>query len=485
MTSGPQALRRRVRRTHLAALVVAVLVVAGVLSGQFWRNEHATYPLYQVTVVRESDGGLVALPRERWEAERADLIGSSRVLPPPGSASDEAVSLGLGTGTARATADWLWLRRGDLPGEGTAYEEMARRALLDLRALTGPEGAEPGAVLAAGSRGWDYVWPRDAAFVAVAYARTGHRQESLDVLQFVQRQQAADGSMHARYLPDGSGPVPDGRGLQEDGPGWSLWAAREVLEAEAPATRRSVATTLTPLVTRSTARILGQLDPVTGLPLPSPDYWEVPERRLTLGIAATSLAGLEAAAELDAAGLIDPAAWAEVGVDPSSLDRRAADLRVAVEAAFGPEFPRHAGGRPDAAVTFLLPPFTRCPLPGADAARLAALPEMERPAGGVAPGAGWRRDGISWTPQTALQALASAATGDRASALAWLDWLDAHRTEAGSLPEKVLFDGQPAAVAPLAWTSALVLISLDELASPSATPRPDASCGGPGPRPSA
>lgn len=467
--------RRRVRRPPVTVLVVVVLVVAGVLAGQFWRSEHAAYPLYQVTVVRTPDGELTSLPRERWEAERADLLGPSRVLPPSGSADDQEVSLGLGTGAARATADWLWLRRGGLPGEGTAYEGMARRALLDLHVLTGPAGAEPGAVLAAGSRGWDYVWPRDAAFVAVAYARTGHRQEALNVLQFVQAQQGSDGSMHARYLPDGSGPVPDGRGLQEDGPGWSLWAAREVLAAEDPATRTSVATTLTPLVTRSTARILGRNDPARGLPLPSPDYWEVPERRLTLGIAATSLAGLEAAAELEAAGLIDPAAWMEVGVDPALLEARAAALRAAVEAEFGPDFPRHAGGRPDAAVTFLLPPFTDCPVAGADAARVAAVPEMERPAGGLAPGAGWRRDGVSWTPQTALQALASAATGDRGAALRWLDWLDAHRTEAGSLPEKVLFDGRPAAVAPLAWTAALVVITLDELA----TPGPDASCGAP------
>lgn len=478
MTSGPVSSRRRLGRVHVALLVVAVLVVAGVLASQFWRSEHAAYPLYQVTVVRESDGALAALPRERWEAERSDLLGPSRVLPPSGGVRHEDVSLGLGTGAARATADWLWLHRGDPPGEGTAYEDMARRALLDLRVLTEPGGTEPGAVLAAGSRGWDYVWPRDAAFVAVAYARTGYRQESLDVLRFVQAQQAADGSMHARYLPDGSGPVPDGRGLQEDGPGWSLWAAREVLDAEGPQTRGSVATTLTPLVTRSTARILGQLDSRTGLPLPSPDYWEVPERRLTLGIAATSLAGLEAAALLEQQGLIDPAAWAEVGVDPASLEQRAADLRAAVVAEFGPDFPRHAGGSSDAAVTFLLPPFTGCPVVGADAARVAAVPEMERPAGGVAPGAGWRRDGVSWTPQTALQALASAANDDREAALRWLDWLDAHRTEAGSLPEKVLFDGRPAAVAPLAWTSAVVLITLDELAT-SPTSRPDASCGAP------
>ena len=40
-----------------------------------------------------------------------------------------------------------------------------------------------------------------------------------------------------------------------------------------------------------------------------------------------------------------------------------------------------------------------------------------------------------------------------------LSWLGAHRTDAGSFSEKVLHDGRPAAVAPLAWTASLVAIA--------------------------
>jgi GH15 family glucan-1,4-alpha-glucosidase len=47
----------------------------------------------------------------------------------------------------------------------------------------------------------------------------------------------------------------------------------------------------------------------------------------------------------------------------------------------------------------------------------------------------------------------------------WLDWLDAHRTRWGSLPEKVLADGAPAGPAPLAWTAALVVLTAAELDS--------------------
>ena len=88
---------------------------------------------------------------------------------------------------------------------------------------------------------------------------------------------------------------------------------------------------------------------------------------------------------------------------------------------------------------------------------------MGRPAGGVAPGESWKNDGISWTPETALFAAAWAATGHRSRAESLLGWLGDHRTDAGSFPEKVLHDGRPAAVAPVSWTAALVVIARHEL----------------------
>ena len=118
----------------------------------------------------------------------------------------------------------------------------------------------------------------------------------------------------------------------------------------------------------------------------------------------------------------------------------------------------------DAAVTFLAAPIGGS---GVDDGVLTAMGRaqaaMARPAGGVAPGVGWKDDGISWTPETALFAAAWAASGERDRAEALLGWLGDHRTDAGSFPEKVLFDGRPAAVAPLAWTAALVVIARHEL----------------------
>ena len=89
---------------------------------------------------------------------------------------------------------------------------------------------------------------------------------------------------------------------------------------------------------------------------------------------------------------------------------------------------------------------------------------MSRPAGGLAPGGSWRRDGISWTNATATYALTAAALGETEQATVWLGWLDRHRTAAGSFSEKVLADGTPASVAPLAWTAAAVLLTADTLA---------------------
>jgi GH15 family glucan-1,4-alpha-glucosidase len=60
-------------------------------------------------------------------------------------------------------------------------------------------------------------------------------------------------------------------------------------------------------------------------------------------------------------------------------------------------------------------------------------------------------------------AYTAAASGHTARSRAWLGWLDAHRTAYGSLPEKVTASGRPAGPAPLLWTAALVLLTLDEL----------------------
>jgi GH15 family glucan-1,4-alpha-glucosidase len=424
-------------------LVLALSVVA-LVAATTWAirrtraPEHATIGLYLDGLAREASGAVVAVPP--WAG--VTYLPGTRVSDP------EAL--------AAAAADRAWLSSGTVPGAGGPYEELAAGALLDLRALT----AANGALIAAPHRTWAYVWPRDASFGAAALAVTGHPDDALAVLLHLQALQGDDGSFQARYLPDGSGRVPDDRRAQSDGAGWALWAAAALLAEVPDAERADVAVRLTPLTDRSTAFIRRQLATPTGLPLASSDFWEVRPRRLTLGTAAPLLAGLEAARAIyRAAGRSEAAEEARIAAER---------LRIAIVRYFGRDgFPRELGHRlPDAASAFLLPPFQPAPLDGAVRAWRGSVPRMLRPAGGLAPGAGWKRDGVSWTPQTALYALAAATIGDRASAQGWLDWLARHRTPSGALPEKVLADGSPAAVAPLAWTCALVVLAVHALEQP-------------------
>ena len=120
------------------------------------------------------------------------------------------------------------------------------------------------------------------------------------------------------------------------------------------------------------------------------------------------------------------------------------------------------GGR-DGAVTFLMPPFADRPDPGVVRAWKRYQREALRPAGGLAPGAQWKKDGASWTPETAMVAYTAAVSGQREVAKHWLDWLQAHTTTWGSVPEKVLSDGSPSGPAPLAWSAAAVVLAVTAL----------------------
>ncbi|WP_200938411.1 glycoside hydrolase family 15 [Cellulomonas sp. Root137] len=418
--------------------------------------EYASIPLYHEGLTTLPGGLRVPLA----PGTDATFLAGTHVVDPAASTLARAVTGAAPAGhgaTARAAASVAgrqraWLASGTVPGVGGPYEDMARAALLDLHALMLPDGA----AVAAWSEKWRYVWPRDASFVAVALARTGHVDDALEILCFLDRVQSADGSFQARYLPDGSGP-PDDRGVQTDGTGWALWAAGLVLaEIADPAERTAAAEELRPLIVRSTRHAI-ELVGRDGLPPASPDYWEVPEDALTLGTVAPLVAGLQQASTL--LPLTGDDALAGSAFDAAIRSK------VAVIRAFGPTgFARYAdGGHADAASAFLLPPFLTTAVPGADEAWRASAVAMVRPANGLAPGAGWRDDGVSWTPQTSLYAWVAAESGHTDLADGWLSFLDTHRTPSGSLPEKVLADGSPAAVAPLGWSAACVLLALDTL----------------------
>lgn len=357
---------------------------------------------------------------------------------------------------AAVSADRRWLSAGLVPGDTLQVRAMATRALLDLRLSTRPDGA----VIAGWHHRWRYSWPRDASWVAAALAFTGHTGDALRILRFLQRTQLPLGTWGARYRPDGSAPVDDGRPGELDANGWVPWAVwcwsvaegQEGASENWPSAERKLAG-LWPMVTAAADAAVRSLSP-DGLPAASMDYWET-SVQVTISTAAALLTGLRAAAGIagELGHTASAAYWAKA----------AARLADGIAAGFG----RHgyhrlayADSGDDAAVTFLGPPFA-----AAGPAVAGAVASTERslrlPNGGMLPGSDWPGNGTTaWTAETAFFALYDAETGNEQQASRLLTWFATHTTRLGTLPEKVDARGRPVSAAPLAWTDASVLLAL-------------------------
>lgn len=365
--------------------------------------------------------------------------------------------------TIAVESDGSWLNTGQVPGRTQAQRDMAARALLDLRLLTAPNGANT----ASWYGQWGYVWPRDAAFTAAAFAMTGHPADAARILRFLARVQNGDGLWAARYNIDGSA-VNDGRRIQLDGMGWVLWAAWLLHTTDKSGA--SDVPELWPMVRRAADKVARFLDP-GGLPPKSSDYFErdpgseQDTHRPTLGVVAPLLTGMRAAAALAE----DRDRGAQAHRWHSAADR----LSGAVDRYFKPYgYPRSPveAGDLDAAATFLSPPFAAAD-PSVDSAVQTAARRLRLPNGGVLPGEHWQGGrSEAWTPETAMFALAAAASGRTGEATGWLDWLQNHRSPLGVLPEKVDDKGRQSSVAPLGWTASLTVLALGALDHPIPIP---------------
>jgi hypothetical protein len=123
---------------------------------------------------------------------------------------------------AAALGDRRWLARAQPLGPKAPpwAKRMYERSLLVLRVLT---DRRSGAATGGAREGWAYVWPRDAATAAIAFAAAGYRAEARRVVHFLL---GLDLESAARF--DGNGePVP-GRGPQGDAAGWVAAAGRRV-----------------------------------------------------------------------------------------------------------------------------------------------------------------------------------------------------------------------------------------------------------------
>lgn len=398
-------------------------------------------PLWSETVAYGAGGTRVLIGGRGDEIDLQPRTRFAADLPESSPVRQRAAEFDEGT------AAWRDGLAESLPEEPLLHD-LAASALQDLWVL----GDALPAPVAGWSPSWRYLWPRDAAFCAVALARVGHLDRAVEVLAHLQSLQDTDGWFEARYDP-ATGRAPDRRQRQFDGTGLLLWAAADVAEAAGLADegrQERVREHLAPLITVSVDALRSKTQDGAGMPPVTPDYWEVRERSVTLWNMASTLTGLRAGALLTA----------EEDV------RRAADtFALLLEGTFGRSgFQRYrAGGGADSARALL--DATGCHGVVPPAQLTALRRELARPGGGITPGATWREDGVSWTPSTSLLALALARAGESEEATEILRWLAEHRTEAGSLPEKVLFDGRPAEVAPLAWTAANTVLTLDALAN--------------------
>ena len=396
--------------------MIVTIVIGSLLGERFWNQSHP--PLYGMTLGILNDGSVaqVSLP--------VDLVNGSRVVD-GGSSSAEL-----------AARQHHWLKSGRVPAITELNRStMIEDALLDLNTLSLAHGVP----VASWEPAWRYVWPRDSALVASALARTGHRDDAYALLDFVQAVQPSSGIFQASYLPDGSGPA-EARGVQLDGTGWALWALSQVVAQEkTDSDRRLLTARYSKLLQRSSSALLALTAGGSRLPPVSADYWETKESQVTLATCAAVLMGLRSSQTLY--GLLNSPLAAPM--------EKAADhfQQLVLEAFASDGFPRHLGGSRqsvDLGVAFLLPPFGNVTDARVLTSWRASNRYMARPAGGLAPGGSWRRDGISWTLPTAIYAIVEACQGMRSEAVASLEWLDSHRTPLGSLPEKVLAVGSPA-----------------------------------------
>nr|WP_278189549.1 hypothetical protein [Brevibacterium sp. ZH18] len=464
MEPVPPRRRGRTLRPSRRQVLTGALAGAGLLGAGFATSTttglfgaaQRVDPVRSVTVAFTSAKGRSSIGDDGWE----QLPQNSRVMPDigdPGPLLRQQKFLAV-------CQPWL----DSLPAH---RRDLATSALLDLWVLTDSLPA----TVASWAQPWRYIWPRDAAFAAVALARVGAVDVAWQHLLHLQSLQSEDGTFAARFTPD-QGQVPDDRASQADSVGLLLWAVSEVQSAAARHSPQAgphpteetgkvdePLSAMMPMLRRSSALLLRLTENGRALPPVSPDYWEVGESQITLGIAGPTLIGLQAMATLAEGG---DGLWDHIDGGPASV----IESSLAFDATFARTFIANGlqryptSGGLDSAIAYL--PAAGAGL-GLEASTLDHVWErLRQPAGGIKPGHGWIFDRSSWTPSTSLMGLGYARLGATAQADGILDWLAEHRTAAGSLPEKVTEDGVGVSVAPLSWTASNVVLCLDELANP-------------------
>lgn len=327
-----------------------------------------------------------------------------------------------------AHADRRWLARArPLAADAPAWvRRMYERSLLVLRALT---DRRTGAVVAGARDGWAYVWPRDAAAVALAYRAAGYRVEARRVVRFLLR---LDLEAAARFRGTGE-PVP-GRDAQGDAAGWVAAAARAT----------GLPTSRLRFAWRDRA-----------------DYHEG-DRGDYLANAIASIATADGPRSDE--------------MRPNTAHRR---LRRFVTAPGLVRVAGEPGSGLDSAAAWAVRPFPVSALFSAVRRTLLRIVAERESRYGIVPSEGWAGGDDPWTAPTAwvAWALAALAQGnrdasglratsirERRAALSLMADLRRAAAPLGLLPERVDAEsGLPRSTTPLAWSHAFAILALREL----------------------
>jgi glucoamylase len=396
---------------------------------------------------------------------RASLEGCSELAVAFGGVPEEAAAraaAALGTSFEQHAERRQRVDAGRIAAAPPPHAEedaaLYRRSLLVFDTLA---DAETGAVIAApeldpdfvDSGGYGFVWPRDLAFLILAFLASGRTDLAERALRWLPTAQEDSGVWLQRHWTDGTlAPTWCEHQIDETGSVLFAYAAAwrhlgdEALdEALWPSARRAARYLLTTLEDQ-------------GIPCRTADLWEEREGCHAYTAAAVA-AGLDAAASLARRHESDAAS-----VYSSAAER----LRGALDRCFwSDEHGRYLRtlGDPtvDVSLLGLAWPF-RAVDPGS-ARMLATADAVERTLGRS--GGGLMRyqgdtyaGGNPWVLAALWLGLYRRQVGDAAGHRRALAYARRVATPLGLLPEQVTDDGDPAWVVPLAWSHAMFVLSV-------------------------
>jgi len=367
----------------------------------------------------------------------------------------------------------------------TKVQDVYNRSLLILRSMC----SENGAIIASsdseieriGGDTYDYVWPRDASWCAIALDQCGHHGMTRRFFNFIFKVITDKGYLLHKYYPTGLfgstwHPVPF---IQIDQSGIVLHALWNFYQTSGDI---ELVASHWPRVLKIATFLANWRDKTSKLPLPSWDLWE--ERKNTTTYSAAAVyAGLRAASELATlVGLEDYSSK----FDQIANEVKDGILKYLYDPRLG-RFLRSINPRDEALDASLLAINDFNVLSAQDSRVMGTIDAIEKELwiktdiGGITRylGDGYLRVspeiiGNPWILTTLYLAMYRTDMGDLARAKQLIEWAADRASSTRLLSEQVnAFDGSPVGVLPLAWSHAAYVLAVKRfVARLSATGHP-------------